>query len=72
MIWVIKHARTGDEAEADSVESALLAADTLAHDCSEATGRPLVASRGDIVITDGHGWYAGGITEAARRGARSL
>lgn len=62
---------TGDSADAATLEAALVAADTLAHDAADALpvqGR-LRATRASIVIAE-DGVYAGFATALARQGHR--
>lgn len=71
-MYEVKVALTGDTAEAETWEAALVAADTLCHDADDALpvqGR-MRAARKSVTVTE-DGSYRGTLTELARSGARS-
>jgi hypothetical protein len=64
--------RSGDRAEAETAEAALVAADTLARDACDTGGQgSLRATRRTLYITE-NGTYNGILTAFARQGVRRL
>lgn len=72
-MFEIKCHRSGDVAEAETAEDALVAADTLAHDYADAhrVQGSLRAARQSIIISE-NGTWSNVLTGLARQGFRAL